>query len=224
MRSNSRSRSADVVQYSPTLSGSASATCSSDPTPQARVHVLSGAGASTSTRSFTSTAPAAPGGCCPRLRRLLLGGPQALPALGRDGTSDGALTEPRRQVRHAHGRTPSRRCLGCSGEPATAVLGSAIYGPTKATPAASAGRDQDPAVHDPDRRRDQAQGQPQQPASSLGRRADCPLYARCRRLIRQYQQTPPAHEAIVVISQTALSLRRLGPMTKPPPLRSCSAG
>jgi putative transposase len=40
---------------------------------------------------------------------------------------------------------------------------------------------------------------------------------RCRRLTRQYEQIPLAHEAMVVISQAALMLRRLGRLTKPPP-------
>jgi putative transposase len=40
---------------------------------------------------------------------------------------------------------------------------------------------------------------------------------RCRRLTRQYEQTPLAHEAMVVISQLALMLRRLDRMTEPPP-------
>jgi hypothetical protein len=40
-----------------------------------------------------------------------------------------------------------------------------------------AGREQDPAVHDPDRRRDQSQGRLYHPASSLGRRADFRLDA-----------------------------------------------
>src|SRR5215207_4284952 len=40
---------------------------------------------------------------------------------------------------------------------------------------------------------------------------------RCRRLTRQYEQTPLAHEAMVVISQLALILRRLDRMTEPPP-------
>jgi hypothetical protein len=38
-----------------------------------------------------------------------------------------------------------------------------------------------------------------------------------RRLTRQYEQTPLAHEAMVVISQHLLMLRRLDRMTKPPP-------
>ena len=38
---------------------------------------------------------------------------------------------------------------------------------------------------------------------------------RCRRLTRQYEQTPLAHEAVVVISQLALMLRRLDRMTEP---------
>jgi hypothetical protein len=46
----------------------------------------------------------------------------------------------------------------------------AICERTRAPPAASVGREQDPAVHAPDRRRDQAQGQ--LIPSSLGRRAD----------------------------------------------------
>jgi hypothetical protein len=87
-----------------------------------------------------------------------------------------------------------------------------------------AGREQDPAVHDPDRRRDQAQGRPYHPASSLGRRADFASMHRCRRFTRQYEQTPLAHEAMVVISQLALMLCRLDRMTEPPPLRSCSTG
>jgi transposase len=37
---------------------------------------------------------------------LLVGDPQALPVLARDGTWDRALAELRRQVRHAHGRNP----------------------------------------------------------------------------------------------------------------------
>jgi hypothetical protein len=40
---------------------------------------------------------------------------------------------------------------------------------------------------------------------------------RCRRLTRQYEQTPLAHEATVVIRQIALTLRRLNRMTEPPP-------
>src|SRR4029450_3986233 len=42
---------------------------------------------------------------------------------------------------------------------------------------------------------------------------------RCRRLTRQDEQTPLAHEAMVVISQRALILRRLDRMTEPPPTR-----
>src|SRR5215216_4431359 len=125
-------------------------------------------------------------------RRLLVGDPQALPALARDGTSDRDLASCNTQVRHAHGRNPEpsagvidscsikvspvrgprgfdgvkkidgikrhvvvdtlacwwpcwsprpacrigRRCPGCSAEPATAAPGSAICGPSRATPAA----------------------------------------------------------------------------------------
>jgi putative transposase len=39
---------------------------------------------------------------------------------------------------------------------------------------------------------------------------------RCRRLTRQYSR-PIGHEAMVVISQLALMLRRLDRMTEPPP-------
>jgi hypothetical protein len=41
---------------------------------------------------------------------------------------------------------------------------------------------------------------------------------RCRRLTRQYKQTPLAQEAMVVISQLVLMLRRLDRMTEPPPM------
>ena len=40
---------------------------------------------------------------------------------------------------------------------------------------------------------------------------------RCPRLTCQYEQTPLAHEAMVVISRLALMLRRLDRMTEPPP-------
>jgi hypothetical protein len=78
-----------------------------------------------------------------------------------------------------------------------------------------AGREQDPAVHDPDRRRDQSQGRLYHPASSLGRRADFRLDAPLPTPHRQYEQTLLAHEAMVVISQLALMLRRLDRMTEP---------
>jgi hypothetical protein len=40
---------------------------------------------------------------------------------------------------------------------------------------------------------------------------------RCRRLIRQYEQTPLVHEAMVVMSQLALLLRHLDRTTERPP-------
>ena len=87
-----------------------------------------------------------------------------------------------------------------------------------------AGREQDPAVHDPDRRRDQSQGRLYHPASSLGRRADFRLDAPLPTPHRQYEQTLLAHEAMVVISQLALMLRRLDRMAEPRQRRSCSTG
>jgi hypothetical protein len=50
-----------------------------------------------------------------------------------------------------------------------------------------AGREQDPAVHDPDRRRDQSQGRLYHPASSLVVERTFAWMHRCRRLTRQYE-------------------------------------
>ncbi len=40
--------------------------------------------------------------------------------------------------------------------------------------------------------------------------------SRCRRLARQYEQTALAHEAMTIVSQIALMLRRLDKLTEPP--------
>jgi hypothetical protein len=108
MRSSSRRRRSTVTRpLSPTSPGSASATCSSDPTPKGgRSCPPEALARVASRRSCTSTAPVAPGGCSPMTLPLLVGDPQALPVLARDGTWDRVLAQLRRQVRHAHGRNP----------------------------------------------------------------------------------------------------------------------
>jgi transposase len=80
-----------------------------------------------------------------------------------------------------------------------------------------AGCEQDPAVDDPDRRQIKPKGGLiTQPRRWVVERTYAWMH-RCRRLTRQYEQTPLAHEAMVVIRQIALTLHRLNRMTEPPP-------
>jgi len=98
-----------------------------------------------------------------------------------------------------------------------AAPGSAICGPTRATPAASYRLWAGPlAAHDPDRWRDQAQGPFIQPCRWVVERI-CAWVHRCPRRTRQDEQTPLAHEAMVVSSQIALMLRRLDRTPEPRP-------
>jgi hypothetical protein len=203
-------------------------TCSSDPNPRAGGRAPHGVGASRSTRPCTSTAPAAPGGCCPTTSPSP-GWRQALPALGprrhlgprpRPAAPWGppwptaATPEPSAgvidscsinvsPVRGPGGFDGAKKIDGikryvvvdtlgllvavlvtaASVQDRAAVprlLGRARYRCPGARPSVGRpglhrqrrpGREQDPAVHDPDRGRDQAQGRLYHPASSLGRRA-----------------------------------------------------